>query len=142
MIADICDVEMVSQLNLLKMKKLTFCILATFFMLSIAPNHSNGATDENSNTVTTSRISEPTNPNSQLNRLNEIKAMDMSTLNRTEKKELRKEARSIKEDQYGQGRRHDNGRHGGDYDGRRSGGSIYFVGGSGLLIVLLIILLI
>ena len=123
------------------MKKLTLCILATFFMLSVAPSQSKGATDEGANAVTTSKISEPASPNSQLTRLNEIKEMDMSTLNRTEKKELRKETRSIKNDQYGQGRRHDNGRHGGGYDGR-STGSIYFVGGSGLLIVLLIILLI
>ncbi len=124
------------------MKKLTLCILATFFMLSIVPTQSKGATDEGAGAITTAKISEPASPNSQLVRLNEIKEMDMSTLNRTEKKELRKESRAIKNDQYGQGRRHDNGRRGGDYDGRRSGGTVYFVGGSGLLIVLLIILLI
>ena len=124
------------------MKKLTLCILATFFMLSVVPTQSKGATDEGARAITTAKISEPAIPNSQLTRLNEIKEMDMSTLNRTEKKELRKESRSLKNDQYGQSRRHDNGRHGGDYDGRRSGGTVYFVGGSGILIVLLIILLI
>ena len=124
------------------MKKLTLCILATFFLLSIVPTQSKGATDGGAVAITTSKISETPSPNSQLTRLNEIKEMDMSTLNRTEKKELRKESRSIKNDQYGQGRRHNNGRNGGDYDGRRSGGTVYFVGGSGLLIVLLIILLI
>ena len=124
------------------MKKLKLCILATFFLLSFVPGQTRGATDEGANAVTTSKISESTSPNNQLIRLNEIKGMDMSTLNRTEKKELRKESRSIKSEQYGQGRRHDNRRNGGDYDGRRSGGTVYFVGGSGLLIVLLIILLI
>ncbi|MEI6141431.1 MAG: hypothetical protein WCP85_19325 [Mariniphaga sp.] len=110
--------------------------------MSIVPTQSKGATDEGAKATTTAKISETASPNSQLTRLNEIKEMDMSTLNRTEKKELRKESRAIKNDQYGQGRRHDNGRRGGDYDGRRSGGTVYFVGGSGLLIVLLIILLI
>ncbi len=123
------------------MKKLTLCILATIFMLSVAPRQSKGATDEGANAVITSKISEPASPNSQFTRLNEIKEMDISTLNRTEKRELRKESRSIKSEQYVQGRRHDNGRRGDGYDGRRTG-SIYFVGGSGLLIVLLIILLI
>ena len=124
------------------MKKLTLCILATFFMLSVVPSQSKGATDEGAKVVTAPKISEPSIPNNQVIRLNEIKEMDMSTLNRSEKKELRKEARSIKEDQYGQGRRHDNGRHSDGYDGRSTRGSIYYVGGSGLLIVLLIILLI
>lgn len=58
-----------------------------------------------------------------LNRLDEIKAMDKSSLNSSEKKELRKEVREIKSEL------------------RASGNGVYFSVGAIIIIILLLILL-
>ncbi|WJJ97367.1 hypothetical protein [Algibacter luteus] len=58
-----------------------------------------------------------------INRLNEIKALDKSALNRLEKKELRKEVRTIKQKV------------------RSTGNGIYISSGAIILILLLIIIL-
>ena len=58
-------------------------------------------------------------------RLNEINAMDMKTLNSSEKKELRKEVRTIKS----------------DMKAINNGGGVYISVGAAILIVLLLILL-
>jgi len=58
-----------------------------------------------------------------LNRLDEIKAMDKSSLNSSEKKELRKEVREIKKEL------------------RSSGNGVYFSVGAIIIIILLLILL-
>ena len=95
--------------------------------------------------VTATVTAEAAKDNADLARLNEIKAMDLSSLSRSEKKELRKEVREIKNDQDGRGRYHERrGRNhdGGNYEGRHGGGTIYFMGGGGLLVLILILLLI
>jgi hypothetical protein len=121
------------------MKKLMYCFMTAFVFLSIVPTQSKAAAEKDVALVAASKPVESTN--AKLARLEEIKAMDMSTLNRSEKKELLKEVRSIRDDQYGygHGRRNHNG--GGDrnYGGHHRGG--YYMGGTGLLVLLLIILL-
>jgi len=131
------------------MKKLSLSLIATFMLLSIIPTKLNAATETNPVAVTTTAAAEAAKDNSDLARLNEIKAMDLSTLSRSEKKELRKEVRAIKDDQDERGRGYQNGHgrrnhDGGDRmnNGRHGGGTVYFMGGGGLLIILLIILLI
>lgn len=90
-------------------------------------------------------------------RLTEIKAIDMSTLNSSENKELLKEGSSIKNDQNRQGRRgyERRGRRDVDvtiradrpvrgdgyYSGRHSHGGAY-IGGGGVLLLILILILI
>jgi len=126
------------------MKKLTFCLMTAIMLMSFIPSQLKAATETAPVIATTS--DESVKDNADLARLNEIKAMDMSTLSRSDKKELRKEVRTIKNDQDGRGRyreRHGRRNHdGGDYNGRRSGGTVYFMGGGGLLVLILILLLI
>ena len=123
------------------MKKLAFGIMTAFLLMSFIPTQLKAATESKPVTVTAIKTVESTTASAQLARLEEIKAMDMSTLSRSEKKELRQEVRAIKNDQDGCGRRHHDG---GDrnHEGRRGGGEVIVFGGGGLLIILLIILLI
>ncbi|MCX6236295.1 MAG: hypothetical protein NTY07_01855 [Bacteroidia bacterium] len=129
------------------MKKLALSIMAAFLVLSFIPTQLKAATDNKTVSLAAPKTVESADAN--LARLEEIKTMDMSTLNRSEKKELRKEVRAIKDDQDGRGRGYQNGRgrryHDGGNSGNvgvRGGGTIYIMGGGGLLIILLIILLI
>jgi len=129
--------------------RLTFYIVATFMLLSFIPAQSNAATETKTVSVAAIASDEAAKDNADLARLNEIKAMDLSTLSRSEKKELRKEVRTIKNDQDGRGRYHERrggrrheSRGGSDYYGGHSGGTVYFMGGGGLLIIILILLLI
>lgn len=131
------------------MKKLALSIMAAFLLLSFIPTQLKAATDNKTVSMAAPKTVESADANANLARLEEIKAMDMSTLNRSEKKELRKEVRAIKDDQDGRGRGYQNGRgrryHDGGNSGNvgvRGGGTIYIMGGGGLLIILLIILLI
>lgn len=78
-------------------------------------------------------------------RLEEINALDISALSRSEKRELRKEVNEIssQQDRYNRGRHRGHHKNNG-YEGTtryHSSGTIFLVGGSGLLLVLLIILL-
>jgi len=115
--------------------------MTAFVLLSIVPTQSKAAAEKDVALVAVSKPVESTDANAKLARLEEIKEMDMSTLSRSEKKELLKEVRTIKDDQYGDrhGRRNHEG--GGDryYGGHHRGG--YYMGGTGLLVLLLIILL-
>jgi len=114
-------------------------------LLSFVPSQLKAATETETVPVTATVTADAAKDNADLARLNEIKAMDLSSLSRSEKKELRKEVREIKNDQDGRGRYHERrGRNhdGGNYEGRHGGGTIYFMGGGGLLVLILILLLI
>lgn len=128
------------------MKNLTFYLMTAIMLLSFIPTQLKAASETKTAPVTATTSDESVKDNADLARLNEIKAMDMSTLSRSDKKELRKEVRTIKNDQDGRGRYHERHgrryRDGGDYNGRSSGGTVYFMGGGGLLILILILLLI
>ena len=129
------------------MKKLAFCLITISLLLSFSPSKVKAADEKNPSTTATAKqdVAAETNPETtaeataDLARLEEIKAMDMSAMSRSSKKELRNEVNEIKSKQEGpRGRghyRHDS------YNGRHSGGTFYFVGGGGLLIVLILILL-
>jgi hypothetical protein len=124
------------------MKKLTFCMMATFMLLSFIPAQVNAAGETKTIATAVATMDESAVAAAQLARLEEIKTMDLSMLSRSEKKELRNEVRAIKSDQDRRGRRHHDGRSGRDINGRHGGGSVVVMGGGGLLIILLIILLI
>jgi hypothetical protein len=108
------------------MKKLTLGLMTAFMLLTIIPVQSNAATKTNPTTVVATKPAESAEAlaedNAIIARLNEIKAMDMSTLSAAEKKELRKEVRQ-------------------DRIRIRSHGYIYIGGGTLILIIILIILL-
>lgn len=99
------------------MKKLLVSFATAALLLVVIPSHANDATASATKT-------ESAEVRILINRVNEIKAMDKSTLSFAEKKELRKELRGIKKEVN-----------------RRAGNAIYISGGLILLIVLLIILL-
>ncbi|HEY5592042.1 MAG TPA: hypothetical protein VIK55_13625 [Paludibacter sp.] len=130
------------------MKKLRFSIMTACMLLLFVPTQMRAENETTSVTVKTTNNIELTENNSnvaantveisaantQLERLDEIKAMDMSTMSRAEKKELREEVRTIKEEMTA--RQQD------DYDGYHHHGGVYIsIGGGVLLILLLIILL-
>ena len=115
--------------------------MTTIILLSFISTPSSAAETKTVPVTATTSV-ESTKDNADLARLNEIKAMDMSTLSRSEKKDLRKEVREIKNDLDGYGRRQHHGNNGHGYNGRHSGGTVYFMGGGGLLVLILILLLI
>lgn len=81
------------------MKKIIYCVLATILSLTLLPLQSFGATKEDPSSLVATKPSETAESveaNTLILRLDEIKAMDMSKLKSAEKKDLRKEVRSIK----------------------------------------------
>jgi hypothetical protein len=80
------------------MKKIIFCLMATILSLTFLPVQVFATTDKPSSPVATKPVenAESVEANTLILRLDEIKAMDMSKLKSTEKKDLRKEVRSIK----------------------------------------------
>jgi len=126
--------------------------MASFIMLSFIPTQLKAETEKSTAAAVTTKTTESTDVNAiatanaaedsraeaQLSRLEEIKAMDMSELTPSEKKELRDEVHMIQNQQD----RHDRDRGYGDGNGRRHHhGGVVFVGGGGLLLILLILLL-
>ena len=103
------------------MKKLLICLTTALLLTTLSSNQVLAASLP-ARTATASPDASAA-ANAMMDRLNEIKAMDKSTLSRSEKAELRTEVLSIKE-----ALRH---RH----------GVIYLSGGAILLIILLVILL-
>jgi methionine-rich copper-binding protein CopC len=105
------------------MKKIVFCLLATCLSLTFLPLQSSAATTAvpSSTTATTSTGSAEAK-NLEL-RLNEIKAMNKSTLAPSDKKNLRKEVKSI------------------NHKLRDISGGVYLSVGAVLLIALLLIIL-
>lgn len=79
------------------MKKLLICILVLFLSLTILPNQVKANTDRVT-TESSLRVEESTRAKVLLKRLDVIHAMDKSTLSSSEKKSLRKEVRSIKQE--------------------------------------------
>jgi hypothetical protein len=81
------------------MKKFILCLMATVLSLTLLPLQSSGATKEEPTSLVVTKPPEPAESaeaKALVTRLDEIKAMDMSKLKSTEKKELRKEVRTIK----------------------------------------------
>jgi hypothetical protein len=107
------------------MKKFIFCLMAIILSLTFLPVQSFGATKENPSSPVATKPPETTESveaRTLILRLDEIKAMDMSKLKSADKKDLRKEVRSIKREL------------------KSISGGIYV--SAGVLIVVLIILLV
>lgn len=104
------------------MKKLTFYLMMMVFSLSAFPTTSFAA-EKTPVTVTNNTKEIPAEVKTMLSRLDEIKAMDKSSLNFSEKKALRKEVRAIKSEL------------------RSTGNGVYFSVGAIIIIILLLILL-
>jgi Skp family chaperone for outer membrane proteins len=105
-----------------KMKKSTFCFLMMLLSLTALPTSALAApTDPIAISATTKEI--PVEVKVLLNRLDEIKKMDKSNLNRSEKKALRKEVRAINSNL------------------RSTGNGVYLSVGAIIIIVLLLIIL-
>ncbi|HJS01496.1 MAG TPA: hypothetical protein VJ780_11225 [Flavobacterium sp.] len=101
------------------MKKLSFYLMVVILSLGVLP--STYAADKN---PVESPKEVPAEVQTMLNRLNEIKEMDKSNLSTAEKKELRKEVKTIKKDLKSMGR------------------GVYLSVGAIIIIILLLILIV
>lgn len=109
-------------LNINKMKKFTLFTIIAILSLTIYPNFAVAKTLEPiSNSSNPKEV--PAEVKTMLNRLEEIKKLDKSNLSSVEKKELRKEVRSIKKTL------------------RSTGNGVYLSVGAVIIIILLLILL-
>jgi hypothetical protein len=107
------------------MKKIVLCLMATCLSLTFVPLQSIAATAEPSSLVATKPVEPAESEEAKvlLLRLDEIKTTDMTELKASEKKNLRKEVRSIKREL------------------REVSGGVYLSVGAILLIALLLIIL-
>ena len=81
------------------MKKIVICIIATCLSLTLIPLQSSASTTTEPSSLVVTKPPEPgesSEVKALTSRLDEISAMDMSKLKSSEKKEMRKEVRSIK----------------------------------------------
>ena len=107
------------------MKKLTLGLMTGCMLLLCSPTLLKAETETTTAATTvTATVTSAEAAKMEL-RLTEIKAMDMKTMNSSEKKELRKEVRTIKS----------------DMKAIDNGGGVYISVGAAILIVLLLILL-
>ncbi|MEM8521870.1 hypothetical protein [Flavobacterium sp. PL12] len=104
------------------MKKVTFYLMMMVLSLGVIPSQVFAA-EKNPTSISNTPKEVPAEVKVMLNRLEEIKAMDKSSLNSAERKELRKEVRTIKADL------------------KSSGNGVYLSIGAIIIIVLLLILL-
>jgi len=154
-------VKINSQVKVIQMKKLKLSLMTACMMMLLVPTQMKAVNETTAVTVNATETVESAKTNSnaktdivemaknkldnatevieiaaankQLDRLEEIKRMDVSAMTSAEKKELRAEVKAIKEDQKD--------REKSDYDGYNNGGIYISVGGAILIILLLIILL-
>lgn len=136
---------MVSPIKDQIMKKLTFCVLATFLMLSVIPNQIKAAT--NAEAAKTTTISNEAV--SGTDQLNEIKSIELTALSTSENKEVLKEASPLVNEQGRHNGRYRNNRPSRDVDvtvqanqgyGHHHSGA--YIGGGGLLILIIILILV
>lgn len=106
------------------MKKLLLCLVSALFVLSLVPTDLKAGTETKKATTTAVATANPVDSNALLARLDEIKAMDISGMSAVEKRQLRREVRSIESTLNELG-----------------GGYIIVGAGTLLLIILLVILL-
>jgi len=106
------------------MKKVSYLIVTALLMLTILPAHATDKKLSIKKEVAGTNTLEPAEVEAYESRVNEIKAMDKSSMTSTERKELRKELRSIESELK-----------------LNSGGVYISVGVLILIIILLIVLL-
>jgi hypothetical protein len=107
------------------MKKLITCLVTAFLLVTLVPIQSKAETKEN---ISASTETESEKIVIMMNRVAEIDAMDKSTMSPLEKKELRREVRTLKKDVNNHSHNH-------------GGGTVYVSAGLIILIVVLIIIL-
>lgn len=105
------------------MKKLSLCIMAACMMFALNPVQLQAATNSNPTSIDATKPVESEFADALTARLVEIKAMDMASLNASEKKALRNEVRTIKREL------------------KATSGGVYLSVGAIIIIVLLLILL-
>lgn len=105
------------------MKKLTLCIAAAMLLFTLIPTQLKADNDKKEAAKATTEIVDASAAVAIEARLEEIKEMDKSALTTVERRELRKEVRSLKADL------------------KTLGGGLYISVGAAILIVLLLILL-
>jgi hypothetical protein len=105
------------------MKKLFACIMIVSTLVTFNPIQSMAATESTPTSTPAPSAANVAKVTVMVNRLNEIKAMDKSSMSSSEKKALRKEVRVIKREI------------------QRSGGGVYLSVGALLLIIILLIVL-
>jgi hypothetical protein len=105
------------------MKKLILCLMTAFMLLSILTVQVRASSEPLPVMTEPVAAVVPAEAQALLSRLDEIKAMDMSALGKTEKKQLRKEVRAIKSEL------------------KAVGGGVYLSAGAIIIIILLLILL-
>ena len=104
------------------MKKLILCLLLIVNTITLLPASINANGVKTTDSLTLTNSVDSTNSKELLARLEEMKAMDMSTMSRVEKKGLRNEVRETKKQL------------------RENEGGIYISVGAAILIVVLLIL--
>ncbi|MGD0342791.1 MAG: hypothetical protein ABSA76_13895 [Bacteroidales bacterium] len=105
------------------MKKIILCLMVTCLSLTLLPLQSNATTIAKPSSSVTTNPAESAEAKTLLLRLDEIKAMDKSELKSSEKKNLRKEVKSI------------------NHKLREISGGVYLSVGAIILIVLLLVIL-
>lgn len=103
------------------MKNLTICTIVAAFLLSFIPMPAKASTGTNTIPMTSTVV--PADSTALIARLDEIYAMDKSSLSPSEKRELRKEVRATKKQL------------------KHIGGGVYVSAGALILIVVLIVIL-
>jgi hypothetical protein len=103
------------------MKKLTLSLASVLLLTTLSVTSVKA--ESKPLTPNTTSTAQSAHVNAMLARLNEIKAMDKSTLSRSEKRELRKEVQSTKEAL------------------RRDGYNGFYISGAAVIIIILLILL-
>lgn len=106
-----------------EMKKLLLSVMTFCLLLLLVPAQSNAATEPIPIIGDSIAVVETARVNALLARLGEISLIDRTTLRPPERKELRKEVRSIKKEL------------------RERGGGVYISGGALLIVIILLILL-
>jgi len=112
------------------MKKLFWYLITALLFVSIPTTMLNAESKTNTVSITSTTTTKTTD--ALMVQLNEIKSMDISTLSRSEKKELRKEVQSINNKLKSAG---DN------QSAEKQKGGLYLSAGAIIIIVLLLILL-
>ena len=105
------------------MKKLALCFMTAFLLLAFLPAHLKAGTETSTLSVAATNTVESVQAKALLTRLDEINKMDMTVLSAAERKDLRKEVRSINSQLSD------------------LGGGVYLSVGAIIIIVLLLILL-
>ena len=105
------------------MKKIVLCLMVTFLSLAFIPVQLKAVTTEEPSSLPAPKPAESAEAKTLLLRLDEIKATDKSKLNSKEKKDLRKEVKSVK------------------HNLREIGGGVYLSAAAIILIIILLVVL-